>query len=72
MAICWERAVPLAFHLCCFYFSAVLVVGAPFPFGVWGGMWSSIVSVSDHCLFIFFDEFGVLHELEDWMSIKVG
>ena len=32
--ICWERAVPLTFHLCCFYFSAVLIVGVPFPFGV--------------------------------------
>ena len=40
MAICWERAVPLAFHLCCFHFSAVLIVCVPFPF------W-----VSDHCLF---------------------
>ena len=29
MAICWERAVPLAFHLYCFYFSAVLIVGVP-------------------------------------------
>ena len=26
MTICWEKAVPLAFHLCCFYFSAVLIV----------------------------------------------
>ena len=36
VAICWERAVPLAFHLCCFYFSAVFIVGVgvPFPFGV--------------------------------------
>ena len=33
-AICWERSVPLTFHLCCFYFSAVLIVGVPFPFGV--------------------------------------
>ena len=32
MPICWERAVPLAFHLCSFYFSAVLIVGIPFPF----------------------------------------
>ena len=30
MAICWERAVPLAFHLCCFYFSVDLVVRVPF------------------------------------------
>ena len=54
MATCWERAVPLAFHLCCFYFSAVLTVGVPFPFGVYGRMWNSIVSVLDHCLFIYF------------------
>ena len=32
MAICWERTVPLPFHLCCFYFTAVLIVGVPFPF----------------------------------------
>ena len=54
MAICWERAVPLAFHSYCFYFSAVLIVGVPFPFGVWGGVWNSVVSVPDHCLFINF------------------
>ena len=30
----WERAVHLAFHLCCFNFSAVLVVRVPFPFDV--------------------------------------
>ena len=35
MAVCWERAVPLAFHLCCFNSSAVIVV--PFSFGVWAG-----------------------------------
>ena len=44
MAICWERAVPLAFHLCCFYFSAVLIVGVPFPCGVKGRILNSIVS----------------------------
>ena len=54
MAVCWERAVPLNFHLCCFTFSAILVVRVPFPFGVWGRMWNSIVSVLDHCLFICF------------------
>ena len=26
--------VPLVFHLCCFYLSAILAVGVPFPFGV--------------------------------------
>ena len=49
----WERAVPLAFHLCCFYFSAVLIVGFPFLFGVYGRKWNSIVSVPDRCLFFY-------------------
>ena len=46
MAICWDRAVPLALHLCCFNFSAALVVHVPFPFGVWGMMWNSILLTS--------------------------
>ena len=54
MAICWERAVALAFHLFCFYFSAVLIVGVPFLFGVKGMMWNSIVSIPDRCPFIYF------------------
>ena len=37
MAICCEGAVLLAFH-CCFYFSAVLTVGVPFPFGMGCGV----------------------------------
>ena len=49
-----QRAVPLAFHLCYYYFCAVLVVRIPFPFGVWSRLWNSIVLVSDHCLFIVF------------------
>ena len=53
MAIYWEGAVPLAFHFCCFYFSAVIIISVPFPFGVWGRMWNSIVSVPDHCLFMY-------------------
>ena len=32
--------------------NAVLVMLVPFPFGVLGGIWNSIVSASDHCLFI--------------------
>ena len=43
-----------AFQLCCFNFSAVLVVGISFPFGVMGRMWNSTRSVPDHCLFIYF------------------
>ena len=55
MATCLERVVPLAFHLCCFNFSVVLViVRVSFPFDVWGRMWNSVVSVPDHCLFIYF------------------
>ena len=54
MAICWERAVLLAFYLYCFNFSAILVVRASIPFSVWDRMWNSIVSVPDHCLFIYF------------------
>ena len=33
--------------------NTVLIVCAPFPFGVWGRMWNSIVSVPDHCLFTY-------------------
>ena len=45
----------MAFHLCCFFiFSVDLVVCVPFPFGVWGRMWNSIVSVPERCLFIYF------------------
>ena len=45
MANCWERTVPLAFHLCCCYFKVVLIVGIPFPFGaggllVWKGFYN--------------------------------
>ena len=46
MAICWERADLLAFLLCCFTLCSVFVVVClPVPFGVWGTMWNSIVSV---------------------------
>ena len=24
------------------------------PFGVWGGMWNSVVSAPDHCLLVYF------------------
>ena len=57
-----ERAVPLAFYLCCFCFSVALIVGVPFPFGVLGRMWNSIVSVLDDCIFIYFKENNVLTE----------
>ena len=69
MAICWERAVPFAFHLCCFYSSAVLIVGVPFPFGVWGRIWTLIVLVPDYCLFIYLVTCNVLSSLP--MSTKI-
>ena len=50
MANCSERAGSLAFHLCCFYFSADLIVGIPFPFGVKGRMRNPIIPVPDHLL----------------------
>ena len=64
MAICWERAVPLAFHLCCFYFSAVLVVRVPFPLGVWGRVWNSIVSVRNHCFLSNFLDLTASEDIE--------
>ena len=30
-----------------------ILLCVPFPFGVWGRMWNSIVSVPDQCLFIY-------------------
>ena len=39
--------------------SAVFVVRVPFPFGVWGRMWNLIVSVPDHCLFIYLGQVHV-------------
>ena len=44
----------LLFTCVVFIFSAVLVVRVPFIFGVWDRVWNSIVSVPDHCLFIYF------------------
>ena len=39
---------------CAVLLYAVLIVCVPFPYGVWGRMWNSILSVSDHCLVIYF------------------
>ena len=39
---------------CAVLLYAVLIVFALFPYGVWERMWNSIVSVFDHCLFIYF------------------
>ena len=45
---------PLGFPLVLCILYDVLIVCVPFPCGVWGSMWNSIVSVPDHCLFIHF------------------
>ena len=52
MAICWERLSRQLFTV--LILNAVLVVLV--PFGVWGGIWNSIVSAPDHCLFVYFSQ----------------
>ena len=42
------------FSDCAVFLYAVLIVCVPFPYGVWGRKKNSIVSVPDHCLFIYF------------------
>ena len=54
ITICWDRAVSLALCSCCFYFVLSRLCVFPFPLGVWGSMWNSMVSVPDLCLFIYF------------------
>ena len=54
----------------CFYFSAVLIVGVPLPFGVEGRMWTLFVSVSDHCLFIHLSV-RLFHDTSDLMYATV-
>ena len=54
VAICWERLSRQFFTA--LILNAVLAVLVPLPFGVWGGMWNSIVSVPDHCLFVYFSQ----------------
>ena len=54
------KSCPLGIHLCCFYFSAVLIEGVPFPFGVHGRMSNSIVSVPHHCLCIYLYRFLII------------
>ena len=39
---------------CAILLYAVFIFCVPFLYGVWGKKWNSIVSVPDHCLFIFF------------------
>ena len=54
MAICWEGLSRQLFTV--LILNAVLVVLVPLPFGVWSGMWNSIASVPDHCLFVYFSQ----------------
>ena len=65
------KSCPLGFPLVLFLFYAVLTVRVPFPFGVWGGVWNSIVSVPDHCLFIYFVWGNKLYLLKA-ISIRVS
>ena len=39
-----------------FLFHVVLIVCVPFPYGVCGRMWNSIVSVLDRCIFIYLED----------------
>ena len=44
----WQSAgKALEFPFVLFLFYAVCIIYVPFPLGVWGGMWNSIVSVPD-------------------------
>ena len=52
MAICSKEPSPWLFT--CVVLFLVPSVRVPFPFGVWDRVWNSIVSVPDHCLFIYF------------------
>ena len=53
MAVYWEE---LSYWLSAYavLLYCVLIVCVPFLFGVWDRMWNSIVSVFDHCRFIYF------------------
>ena len=52
MNICRERLDLLAFRLCCFTLCR-LDFCVPFPYSVWRRKWNSIVSIPDHCRFIY-------------------
>ena len=54
MAICWKRFSRQLFAV--LILNAVLFVLVPLAFAVWGGMWNSIVSAPDHCLFVYFSQ----------------
>ena len=52
MAICWERLSRQLFTV--LILNAILVVLV--PFGVWGGMWKTIVPAPDHCFLVYFSQ----------------
>ena len=39
----------------CFVLYSVIIACVPFPFGVWVRLCNLVVSVPDHCLFIYLD-----------------
>ena len=45
---------------------AILIVCVPFPYGIWGRMWNSNVSVPDHCLFIYPGKRGMNFSSFNW------
>ena len=51
MAICWERAVLLDFHLRCFILDVCFFVPSLPRLVFWAGCWNSIVSAPYRCLF---------------------
>ena len=51
--ICWERADLLAFRLCCVFFMPSWLFVFLSRVISWEVFWNSIVSVPDHCLFIY-------------------
>ena len=53
VAICLKGFVLLAFRLCCFPLCRLNCL-CWFPVWCLGRMWNSIVSISDHCLLIYF------------------
>ena len=55
-AICCERVVPSAFHMCCFNLKGSLGCACSFSVWCWGGMWNWIASAPDHCLFAYFSQ----------------
>ena len=49
----FDKLLAEQFKDCDIEIISVLIICVPFPCGVWGSMWNSIVSVPVHCLFIY-------------------